>query len=191
MIFSKHNSQPLTFATALESGSLPMNESTTKMSDLIGIFDETIACLVTWLEGHSLAQTVFTNLYLHSPFEVTHPLLKAYSITVLKLVDVIKDFVAKGAVYEEEDFQPMTYNFSLASEVMEARAGGMLREVEDDLQRTIRANRPSAEATTESDDVRAKIHEEASALQTRIKFFRLFYLGLGSLHRVDAQEGAK
>ena len=34
--------------------------------------DTTLACLVTWLEGHSLAQTVFTNLYLHSPNQVSY-----------------------------------------------------------------------------------------------------------------------
>ena len=30
------------------------------------IIDQSLACLVTWLEGHSLAQTVMTNLYLHN-----------------------------------------------------------------------------------------------------------------------------
>ena len=30
--------------------------------DFITNFDHTMACVVTWLEGHSLAQTVFTNL---------------------------------------------------------------------------------------------------------------------------------
>ena len=88
-------------------------------ADLIGIFDQTLACLVTWLEGlsnyilayqiknfvfpflifdpgHSLAQTVFTNLYLHAPFQVTHPFLKAMSVSCLKLVDMVKEFVSRG-----------------------------------------------------------------------------------------------
>ena len=122
--------QPLTFWTAQECGHLPMSANDTSSEDLIGILDETHACLVTWLEGHSLAQTVFTNLCLHSPWQVEHPLLKAYSIVILKLVDLVKDIVAKGSVYEEEDFQPLVYGFKLASEVSEMRAGGMLREVE-------------------------------------------------------------
>ena len=122
--------QPLTFWTAQECGHLPMDPNSTSSADLIGIVDETYACLVTWLEGHSLAQTVFTNLYLHSPWHVEHPLLKAYSIAILKLVDLIKDIVAKGSVFEEEDFQPLVYGFKLATEISEMRTGGMLREIE-------------------------------------------------------------
>ena len=77
-----------------------------------------------------MAQTVFTNLYLHAPWQIEHPMLKAYSIAILKIVDLVKDIVAKGSVYEEEDFQPLLYGFKLAPEVSEARAGGMLREIE-------------------------------------------------------------
>ena len=121
--------QPLTFWTAQECGHLPMDVNTSSQ-DLIAVIDETFACVVTWLEGHSLAQTVFTNLYLHAPWEIEHPLLKAYSVSVLKMVDLVKDIVAKGSVYEEEDFQPLVYGFKLATEVSEMRAGGMLREIE-------------------------------------------------------------
>ena len=83
---------PLTYATAQAGGHL----DTSGNSDLIGVYDQTLACLVTWLEGHSLAQTVFTNLYLHAPFQATQPFIKAFSVVTLKLVDLIKDFVAKG-----------------------------------------------------------------------------------------------
>lgn len=44
----------------------------------------------------------------------------------------------RGCVFEEEDFQPATYNFKLADEVTEMRTGGMLREIEDDLQKILR-----------------------------------------------------
>ena len=63
-------------------------------------------------------------------WHVEHPLLKGYSIAILKLVDLIKDIVAKGSVYEEEDFQPLVYGFKLATEVSEMRTSGMLRELE-------------------------------------------------------------
>ena len=41
-------------------------------------------------------------------------------------------------MFEEEDFQPVSYGFKLAHEVSEQRAGGMVREVEDDLQKILR-----------------------------------------------------
>ena len=66
--------------------------------ELIGINDTTLSCLVTWVEGHSLAQTVFTNLYLHNPTAIQDKYLKAQSIATLKLVDVIEECISKYVV---------------------------------------------------------------------------------------------
>ena len=57
--------------------------------------DATLSCLVAWMEGHSLAQTVFTNLYLHQPFEVVDPPMRAFAVATLKIIEIIKEFVAK------------------------------------------------------------------------------------------------
>ena len=56
---------------------------------------------VTWLEGHSLAQTVFTNLYFHSPLQIENRFLKAFSICMLKTVDVIRERINRAGVFEE------------------------------------------------------------------------------------------
>lgn len=56
---------------------------------------------ITWLEGHSLAQTVFTNLYTHKPFEIGDRVLKAYIIGVLKLISVCTDVIRRAYVCEE------------------------------------------------------------------------------------------
>lgn len=42
-------------------------------------------------------------------------------------------------VFEEEDFQPMQYGYRLNPDISEQRIIGMLREVEEDLQRRSRA----------------------------------------------------
>ena len=55
----------------------------------------------TWLEGHSLAQTVFTNLYTHNPDIIEDRCLKAFTLAVLKMVDIIKDKVIRAGVFEE------------------------------------------------------------------------------------------
>ncbi len=143
----------MTFSSALGTRYMPTEN--VSLSDLIGVVDMTLSCLVTWLEGHSLAQTVFTNLYLHAPqlvrvyfpilldlpfakvppkqksqctklfksltcqnhffcsLQVNHPLLSTFSVLILKLVDLIRDLVSKGSVFEEEDFQPLVYGFKL------------------------------------------------------------------------------
>ena len=90
------------------------------------------------------------------------------------------------SVYEEEDFQPMTYGFNLLStEVSEVRAAGMLREVEDDLGRLVRGckPRPGEDSGLE--------HRETLALAARVKFLRMFYMGLCALNKLDTPEGVK
>ena len=52
--------KPLSFNEAIDKKVLPWDSITAP--DFITNFDHTMACVVTWLEGHSLAQTVFTNL---------------------------------------------------------------------------------------------------------------------------------
>ncbi|MCL4122301.1 UNVERIFIED_CONTAM: hypothetical protein GTU68_052920, partial [Idotea baltica] len=58
----------LNFDQAVKAGTLKLNNLT--MEELVGIFDSIFACLVTWLEGHSAAQTVLTCLYLHKPLSI-------------------------------------------------------------------------------------------------------------------------
>ena len=43
----------------------------------------------------------------------------------------------------QEDFQPMTYGFKMASDVTDIRAMGMVKEVEEDFNRTIKVQQSS------------------------------------------------
>lgn len=56
---------------------------------------------ITWLEGHSLAQTVFTCLYVHNPDLIEEPALKAFALGMLKVCDIAREKVNKAAVFEE------------------------------------------------------------------------------------------
>lgn len=56
---------------------------------------------ITWLEGHSLAQTVFTCLYVHNPDLIEEPALKAFALGLLKVCDIAREKVNKAAVFEE------------------------------------------------------------------------------------------
>lgn len=75
----------------LQVGALKLQDLS--LAEEIGVIDSTLSCLVSWLEGHSLAQTVFTNLYLHKPHQIEDRVMKAFSISVFKIVDIIKDFI--------------------------------------------------------------------------------------------------
>uniref|UniRef100_A0A8W8N5P4 Protein MAK10 homolog n=1 Tax=Magallana gigas TaxID=29159 RepID=A0A8W8N5P4_MAGGI len=169
----------LTFDSALESGAIKIKDLS--IPELIGIMDTSLACLVTWLEGHSLAQTVFTNLFLHNPYMIDDKCLKAFSILMLKLVDHIRDRVNRAGVFEEEDFQSLTYGFKMAADVTDARATGMMKEVEDDLNRIIKMTR--SKVGEERDAQTEQEHEITNALFSRVKFFRLFLMGLLSFSK--------
>ncbi|XP_044754766.1 N-alpha-acetyltransferase 35, NatC auxiliary subunit [Coccinella septempunctata] len=134
----------------------------------IGIIDTTLACIVSWLEGHSLAQTVFINLYLHKPYMIEDRIMKVFSLSVYKLVEILKDYIHKAMVYEEEDFQPMQYGYYLVPEISEQRMSGMLREIEEELSKKLKS----------SDNA-----ELIQAEHSRIKFIKALYQSLLSLRK--------
>ncbi|XP_033634032.1 N-alpha-acetyltransferase 35, NatC auxiliary subunit-like [Asterias rubens] len=157
--------------------------------EIIGIIDNTLACIATWLEGHSLAQTVFTNLYTHNPDLIEDRGTRAFTLAALKIVDIIKDKVVRASVFEEEDFQSMTYGFKLAHNVTDLRVAGMLREVEEEFNRRIKSTRSRQgevrEPATEQE------HEQCVAVQCRIKFIRMFYTALLALNKKEVKQGVE
>ncbi|CAL1540610.1 unnamed protein product [Lymnaea stagnalis] len=144
--------------------------------ELIGIMDASLACLVTWIEGHSLAQTVFTNLYLHNPYIIEDRCLKAFCIIMLKTVDHIRERINRAGTVEEEDFQPMSYGFKMAGDVSEARALGMIKEVEEELGKLSKSTR--SKAGEERSESQERQHQLVTAVYVRLRFYKLFYSAL-------------
>ncbi|KOB74609.1 putative MAK10-like protein, amino-acid N-acetyltransferase subunit [Operophtera brumata] len=103
----------------------------------VSIIDATMACIVSWLEGHSLAQTVFTNLYLHQPHSIHDKTLKAYCIAIYKLLDCIRDCINNYGYRLGSN--PQTGNtYDVSHEVNEHKCIGMLREQEEELNKKAR-----------------------------------------------------
>nr|CAB3264177.1 N-alpha-acetyltransferase 35, NatC auxiliary subunit-like [Phallusia mammillata] len=177
----------LTFKQSVEEKNIKLNNLVPE--ELIVIMDTCQACILSWIEGQSLAQTVFTCLYLHDPYIIEDRCLKAFCIGVLKVCDMIKDKIYKANVFEEEDFQTLTYGFRFATNVTELRVVGMLKEAEDDLSRTIRTTK-----SNEQNDL-TNAHK-MSCLQgvfARIKFLRLFLQAIVPFGKkeMDVVQGSK
>ena len=85
----------LNFEQSIEAGKCKINDFT--FEEKIGIIDETFACFVTWLEGYSLSQTVFTNLYLHNPSLIQDRLMRTFCFSILKIVDFMKQLLSNNA----------------------------------------------------------------------------------------------
>uniref|UniRef100_A0A3Q3E8I4 N-alpha-acetyltransferase 35, NatC auxiliary subunit n=1 Tax=Labrus bergylta TaxID=56723 RepID=A0A3Q3E8I4_9LABR len=126
-------------------------------------FEQAIKRKSRFEHGHSLAQTVFTCLYVHNPDLIEEPSLKAFALGILKVCDIAREKVNKAAVFEEEDFQAMTYGFKMANNVTDLRVTGMLKDVEDELQRKVKV---------------IVLHQQFLALFNRIKFTRLLLTAL-------------
>lgn len=62
------------FQQLLEAGQIKVKDFSS--SELIGIMDELLACVATWMEGQCLAQTVFTCLYTHNVTAIEDRVLK-------------------------------------------------------------------------------------------------------------------
>lgn len=67
----------------------------------LSIVDNTLRHLVTWIDGASLAQTLFTNMFLHDPSLVKDQYVQVFSVAVLKLIDLIRSKILIAATYEE------------------------------------------------------------------------------------------
>lgn len=189
MVCNRSSNTPLSFDDAVASGHVVLTNPGLSSRDVVGLVDQCLACLVTWLEGHSLAQTVLTCLYLHHTDRVEDPVLRAALITILRLVEVIKDLVGKAGVYEEEDFQPLTYGFKLCSEIPEQRCVAQCKEAEELLAKEVR--RTKARDGVERTKEEAEEHFLFAAVCARLKFLRLLYSGLAVIHRGQVEEGSR
>ncbi|XP_050670988.1 N-alpha-acetyltransferase 35, NatC auxiliary subunit isoform X2 [Leptidea sinapis] len=186
MLCNRGNPKPLNFQQALACGKLKVDDL--EPGEIIGVIDATMACIVSWLEGHSLAQTVLTNIYLHQPHLIGNKTLKAYCIAVYKLLDCIRDCINKAQVFEEEDFLPMCYGYRLGSnpqsgsnydaslEVTEQKCIAMLKEQEEDL------NKKAKSIDDEANNAWAGV-------AARIRFTRMFYQALFLITKRDSQSG--
>jgi len=167
MVGKRAENKAPSFKQSVEEGLIPLNDL--DPSTLILVMDHCQACVLSWLDGQSLVQTVFTCLYLHNPLLIEDRCLKAFCIGILKLCDLIIEKIVKANVYEEEDFQHLRYGFSMANEVTLLRVVGMLKEVEDDYGRQIRSTKSKQHQAEQTDSSIAHLQ----ALLARIKFLRL------------------
>lgn len=62
-------------------------------AETIGIIDGQLSCLVSWLEGHSIAQTLFTCLYLHQPHQIKDKPLRAFCLGMRRLIHVTRTMI--------------------------------------------------------------------------------------------------
>ena len=191
MLCNRASSAPVTWQQSVDSGHVCLEGLAGDLDPghVSRIIDQSLSCLVTWLEGHSLAQTVMTNFYLHNVDKIQCAVMRSVSVVSLKLVEIIKDIIGKAGVFEEEDFQPHTYGFRLCGDITDQRCVAGLREAEELLNKDVR--RTKHKAGVERSEEQEQEHSDFVKLHARVRFLRLFYLSLSALYRGDTSDGVR
>lgn len=179
MMVKKSNRKILTLEQSIKAGTVKV--SNLELNELIGIIDDSYSCLVTWLEGHSLAQTVMTNLYLHEPERIEDRCLRVFSQSMLKLVDCMDEMVQTFFCIEEEDFLLNLGKFNLARQI---NCQKVLSNVEDLCHHYEKLL--SEKPTSSSCQDKQQAHENLllQAIIERLKFTYNFYACFFNLQRV-------
>ena len=93
------------------------------------------------MDGASLAQTLFTNLYLHDPNLIQDNYIKCFSVAILKITNLMRNKIITAGVFEEEDFQLMNYSFKFAPDFNDQTTLSSLKTAEGNITKNYRVRR--------------------------------------------------
>ncbi|KOM32991.1 hypothetical protein LR48_Vigan01g254700 [Vigna angularis] len=177
---------------AIENGVAPVPVSADKTTDVqcvIDIIDHLLACEATWHKGHSLAQTVYSCLYLLRPERtLPHALLHSYCKVISATCKAILSVVSEARTHEEEDLFTMAYGLPLSGDGDE-KCLSLLNAVEEMISRQLRSCKASSSKRRVSEDIEQLQNnpdlEEGycKALLCRLRFRKHFYHLLMSMKR--------
>ncbi|KAJ0749668.1 hypothetical protein HanLR1_Chr05g0172691 [Helianthus annuus] len=127
---------------AIEDGAAPIPLSPNKTADvhyIIDVMDHLLCCEATWHKGHSLAQTIFSCIYLLRPDRTSsHPLLSSYCTVVRATCNAVVSVVSDTRTHEEEDLFTITSGLPLKKDGDE-KCLSMLNVIEETVTRQLNA----------------------------------------------------
>lgn len=141
---------------------------------LINIMDKLFACEMSWLDAHTLPQTVFSCVYAQRMTESPRVELFSYLRVQLATMDSISNLIVSENVAEEEDFVSWTYGFRLCP----LRSG---RHEEDD--QILADMERQGQLCNITDDQSRPL---ADAISIRIRFRVQFYSAIQYLSKLSS-----
>ncbi|CAI0629391.1 unnamed protein product [Linum tenue] len=175
---------------AIEDGVGPVPISFDRTTDVqctLDIMDHLLACEATWHKGHSLAQTVFSCIYLLRPERtVPSPILHSYCKIIRATCKAIVSVVSDARTHEEEDLFTMAYGLPLDGDGDE-KSLSLLNAVEENLCRQLRACKAqSSRRKQDMEPLQSDIDMEegyCKALLCRLRFRKHFFHVLACMRR--------
>ncbi|KAK4431770.1 N-alpha-acetyltransferase 35, NatC auxiliary subunit [Sesamum alatum] len=148
---------------AIDSGAapIPLNfDRTVDIQRIIDIMDHLLACEATWHKGGSLAQTVFSCIYLLRPERTSsHALLHSFCRVIRTTCSAVVSVVSDARTNEEEDLFTMAYGLPLKADG-DDKCLSMLHAVEETISRQLKACKAPLS--------KRKVLEDVEPLQTNL-----------------------
>ncbi|KAM0020919.1 putative alpha-acetyltransferase 35, NatC auxiliary subunit [Helianthus debilis subsp. tardiflorus] len=177
---------------AIEDGAAPIPLSPNKTVDvhcIIDVMDHLLCCEATWHKGHSLAQTIFSCIYLLRPDRTSsHPLLSSYCTVVRATCNAVVSVVSDTRTHEEEDLFTITSGLPLKKDGDE-KCLSMLNVIEETVTRQLNACKSSSHKKRSIEDIeplQTNLDLEegyCKAVLCRLRFRKHFYHVLVCLRR--------
>jgi len=132
---------------AIENGVAPVPLSLDRTLDVqrsIDVMDHLFSCEATWHKGHTLAQTVFTCIYLMRMERTSsHAVLNSFCRTLRATCNAVISVVSTARTHEEEDLFTMSFGLPLRDE-QDDKCLSILNSVEETISRQLRACKAQA-----------------------------------------------
>ncbi|XP_024016459.1 N-alpha-acetyltransferase 35, NatC auxiliary subunit isoform X3 [Eutrema salsugineum] len=177
---------------AIESGFAPVpisSDRTVNVESIIDIMDHLLVCEATWHMGHSLAQTVFSCIYVLRPERTSsQALLHSYCRVIRATCRAVVSVVSDARTNEEDDLLTMTYGLPFNGDE-DAKGLSLLNAVEETICRQLRACKATSSKRRlleELEPLQTNPHLEESfckALLCRIRFRKHFLHTLNCMRR--------
>ncbi|PPS09311.1 hypothetical protein GOBAR_AA11333 [Gossypium barbadense] len=177
---------------AIENGAAPIPislDSTIDVCRTIDIMDHLLACEAAWHKGHSVAQTVFSCIYLlRLDRTAPHALLHSYCRIIRATCKAVVSVVSDARTHEEEDLFTMTYGLPLNGDG-DDKCLSILNAVEETISRQLRACKATSSKRRLPEDLEPlqsnpNLEEGfCKALLCRLRFRKHFFHVLSCMKR--------
>ncbi|KAI5083208.1 hypothetical protein GOP47_0002951 [Adiantum capillus-veneris] len=180
----------ITLEDAIDSGKAPVNIN---IPELVDVMDHLLACEASWHRGHSLAQTVFSCLYLLNLDRTSsNALLYSYCRTVRAVCSMIRTAISTVLSNEEEDLFTLAFGLPLEAEG-DGKCLSALHAVDEVVTRKLKGSKglmakkqPAEEMEPLQDDPTLE-EGYCQAVLCRLRFRKAFYHVVANMNKAQGR----
>lgn len=140
-------------------------------AQVVAIMDELLACLATWLNAHTLPQTVFSCVYVQRLDDIPRADLRAFIRAIVAVLESTRSLATVEFVCDDEDLILNTFGFDLVGLSSSTVTSLTEEAIKTELENT-------ADSGNKTD---AKLRTVLGAIEHRLRFIDALYASLRGL----------